>query len=65
MKIADMYRECSYPRDGHSALAASDTCRTLASSAVQVGDRLMWRCGQHEGMISAAERGPVFHEIAL
>ena len=58
--IAEMYVGCSYPMRG-DAIAASDTCRSHASSAVvdPASGAAYYRCSIHEGLLKDRIRGKV------
>lgn len=58
-KITDMYVQCSYPMRP-DAIAMSGCCRHRARTAVErPDDARMWRCREHEGMVSPGVTGAV------
>lgn len=50
--VSQLAKQCSLP-ERPDWLAASDTCRQLASSAVLMPDgSLHWRCTAHRGLVT-------------
>ena len=57
--ISQLCKRCSFPMRP-DAIAASDTCRETAASAVVMDNgNLMWRCPKHEGMQKPGVWGPI------
>ncbi len=65
--VANLYMQCTLRvRNLDSpGWAASDNCGMLASTAVRMpDDYLYWRCGAHEGIVSAVF-GEVVREVKV
>lgn len=66
--VVDLYKQCSFPLRS-DAIAASDTCRAPAQTAVidySGGEPVYWwRCTTHEGMITADKTGGVAHGVEV
>ena len=62
--VTEMYVNCSFPMRP-DVIAASDTCRHSADSAVVMenGD-LMWRCLDHGSMRKPGEQGEARYYVA-
>lgn len=50
---------------GQPGFAASDTCQSHADTAVVDGDRRLYRCPRHRGMIDATRTGDTVTAVYL
>jgi hypothetical protein len=62
--VSDLYAECSYPMRP-DAIAASDTCRRSATSAVidPENGTAYYRCARHKGLLVRQCPGEVVTEL--
>jgi hypothetical protein len=58
--VRNLSKQCSWAPVGRTVVAASDTCRQHATSAVETpeGNRL-YRCEQHKGRVTGDTRGRI------
>lgn len=62
--VGDLLFQCSYPMRP-VVLAASDTCRKAATTAVVIDEGYWYRCDQHRGLTKGQETGDVHETIPL
>lgn len=64
VRVADMFAECSFQMR-KDAIAMSDCCRNIASSAVEMPNGARhYRCTKHRGLIKDGVPGEV-HDTVL
>lgn len=60
--VHELHVLCSYPTRP-DVIAASDTCRRPAESAVASGDNRLYRCGVHRGLVRGTITGEVSEHV--